>query len=167
VRKDGSRFWANGSLMPLIDQDGYLKILRDRTAQRERDETTRQSEAFLRSVLESSGDCIKVLDLTGRLEFMSAGGQQVMEVDDVSSIQGSYWPDFWEGEGKAAAEAAMALARTGGEGRFTGFARTAKGRPRWWDVQVTAIPDPDGRPGKLLSISRDITQDRERQQAID
>jgi PAS domain S-box-containing protein len=167
VRKDGSRFWANGSLMPLIGQDGYLKILRDRTAQRERDETTRQSEAFLRSVLESSGDCIKVLDLTGRLEFMSAGGQQVMEVDDVSSIQGSYWPDFWEGEGKAAAEAAMALARTGGEGRFTGSARTAKGRPRWWDVQVTAIPDPDGRPGKLLSISRDITQDRERQQAID
>jgi PAS domain S-box-containing protein len=167
VRKDGSRFWANGSLMPLVGQDGYLKILRDRTAQREHDETTRQSEAFLRSVLESSGDCIKVLDLDGRLEFMSAGGQRVMEVDDVGSILGSSWPDFWEGEGRAAAEAAMALARTGEKGRFTAFARTAKGRPRWWDVQVTAITGPDGRPGKLLSISRDITPDRERQEAID
>jgi len=33
-------------------------------------------------------------------------------------------------------------------------------------VQVTHIPAPDGTSGKLLSISRDITQDRERQLAI-
>jgi len=33
LRKDGSRFWANGSMMPLVGGDGYLKILRDRTAQ--------------------------------------------------------------------------------------------------------------------------------------
>ena len=48
-----------------------------------------------------------------------------------------------------------------------GVARTAKGSPRWWDVQVTLIPASDGASGKLLSISRDITQDRERQLAID
>jgi PAS domain S-box-containing protein len=166
IRKDGRRFWADGSLMPLVDGDGYLKILRDRTAQRERDEATRESEAFLRSVLESSGDCIKVLDPNGRLEFMSPGGKRVMEVDDFCSIQGSYWPDFWQGEGRAAAEAAMALAHEGGVGHFLGVARTAKGSPRWWDVQVSHIPVSDGTSGKLLSISRDITQDRDRQLAI-
>ena len=48
-----------------------------------------------------------------------------------------------------------------------GVARTAKGSPRWWDVQVTLIPASDGASGKLLSISRDITQDRERQLALD
>ena len=79
VRKGGERFWANGSLMPLVDDEtnvieGYLKILRDRTEQRLAEEKTRQSEAFLRSVLESSGDCIKVLDLEGRIEFMNEGG---------------------------------------------------------------------------------------------
>lgn len=40
LRKDGSRFWALGELMPLTgesgDQLGYLKILRDRTDQRRR-----------------------------------------------------------------------------------------------------------------------------------
>jgi len=172
LRKDGSLFWATGSLMPLVDDEtglfeGYLKILRDRTAQREAEEKTRQSEAFLRSVLESSGDCIKVLDLEGHLQFMSAGGQRVMEVDDVSAIQGSYWPDFWENDGRAEAVAAIEVAKKGGTSRFKGFARTAKGTPHWWDVQVTPIPGPDGTPEKLLSISRDITQEREQQLAID
>ncbi len=31
------------------------------------------------------------------------------------------------------------------------------GTPRWWDVRVTPIFGADGRPEKLLSVSRDIT----------
>jgi PAS domain S-box-containing protein len=167
ICKDGSRLRADGALMLLTDGTGYLKILRDRAEQRARDAATQANEAFLRSVLESSGDCIKLLNLEGRLEFMSAGGQRVMEVDDFCSIQGSYWPNFWEGEAKVAAEAAVAIAHKGGVGHFLGVARTAKGTPRWWDVQVTLIPAADGASGKLMSISRDITQDRARQLALD
>ena len=32
------------------------------------------------------------------------------------------------------------------------------GTPKYWDVQVTPILRPDGRPEKLLSVSRDITE---------
>ncbi|QJE01380.1 PAS domain S-box protein [Massilia forsythiae] len=39
LRKDGSRFWGNGEIMPLRNErgelEGYMKILRDRTAQHE------------------------------------------------------------------------------------------------------------------------------------
>ena len=39
LRKSGQRFWANGEMMPLREEDGslvgYVKILRDRTQQRE------------------------------------------------------------------------------------------------------------------------------------
>ena len=35
---------------------------------------------LLRSVLAGCGDCIKILDLEGRLQFMSEGGKQIMEV---------------------------------------------------------------------------------------
>jgi PAS domain S-box-containing protein len=167
ICRDGSRLWADGALMLLVDGAGYLKILRDRAEQRARDAATQANEMFLRSVLESSGDCIKLLNLEGRLEFMSAGGQRVMEVDDFCSIQGSYWPGFWEGEAKVAAEAAVAIAHKGGVGHFLGVARTAKGAPRWWDVQVTLIPAADGASSKLMAISRDITQDRARQLALD
>jgi PAS domain S-box-containing protein len=169
VRKGGERFWANGSLMPLVDDEtnvieGYLKILRDRTEQRLAEEKTRQSEAFLRSVLESSGDCIKVLDLEGRIEFMNEGGLRGIEAEDFSAIQGSPWASLWEDDGAAAAEEAMAVAKAGGAGRFTGLTKTLRGTPRWWDVQVTPIAGSDGRPDRLLAISRDVT-DRRRAEA--
>ena len=116
---------------------------------------------LLRGVLAGCGDCIKVLDLEGRLQFMSDGGKRVMEVDDFSALKGCPWPDFWAGEGHAQAAAAVEAAKAGATGRFRGPANTAKGTPRYWDVQVSPIFGPDGRPAQLLSISRDITEEWE------
>ena len=121
------------------------------------EDALRQSEEFNRRILASSADCIKVLDLDARLEFMSEGGMCVMEVEDFGAIKGACWPDFWTGEGHGLALAAVEEAKRGGTGRFQGFATTVKGSPRWWDVIVTAISGPDGAPEKLLSVSRDVT----------
>jgi two-component sensor histidine kinase len=114
---------------------------------------------LLRSVLAGCGDCIKILDLDGRLQFMSEGGKRVMEVDDFAPLKGCPWPDFWVGQGHFDAKNALATAAAGGVGRFRGPANTAKGTPRFWDVQVSPIVDEDGRPTHLLSISRDITEE--------
>ena len=116
---------------------------------------------LLRGVLAGCGDCIKVLDLQGRLQFMSEGGKRVMEVDDFSVLKGCPWPDFWADAGNAQAAAAVEAAKTGKTARFRGAANTAKGNPRYWDVQVSPIFGSDGRPAQLLSISRDITEEWE------
>jgi two-component sensor histidine kinase len=92
---------------------------------------------------------------------MSEGGKRVMEVEDFSVLKGCPWPDFWAGEGHAQAAAAVDAARAGDIGRFRGPANTAKGKPRYWDVQVAPIFGSDGRPAQLLSISRDITEEWE------
>lgn len=113
----------------------------------------------LRSVLARCGDCIKILDLDGRLQFMSDGGKRVMEVENFSELKGCPWPDFWEGIGNIDASQAVATAKAGGIGRFKGAANTAKGNPRYWDVQVSPIVDDAGKPTHLLSISRDITEE--------
>ncbi|WP_120010343.1 PAS domain-containing sensor histidine kinase [Teichococcus vastitatis] len=117
--------------------------------------------AFLRGVLSSSGDCIKVLDLDGRLLFMSDGGRRIMEIDDFEAVRGCPWPEFWQGRQRADAEAAVATARAGGIGRFQGTAPTMAGTLRQWDVQVTPILGADGRPERLLSVSRDVTLTRQ------
>lgn len=47
-RKDNSRFWASGLLMPLRDNDdvlGYLKIIRDQTSRRQAEEAMRKALA--------------------------------------------------------------------------------------------------------------------------
>ncbi|HYI31170.1 MAG TPA: HWE histidine kinase domain-containing protein [Bradyrhizobium sp.] len=117
------------------------------------------NEDVLRSVLAGCGDCIKILDLDGRLQFMSEGGKRVMEVDDFGPLKGCPWPDFWAGDGSTDARRAVEVAKAGGIGRFKGPANTAKGNPRHWDVQVSPIMGADGKPSHLLSISRDITEE--------
>jgi len=141
--------------------------LREELAEARR-EIARLSEdaAFLHGVLAASGDCIKVLDLDGRLVFMSEGGRRVMEVSDFNAIQGCPWPDFWSGPGHAAAREAVAAAKAGGIGQFQGSADTMAGSHRYWDVQVTPILGPDGKPERLLSISRDITASWRAEQAL-
>ena len=170
VRRDGSRFWAEGETAPLRDDNGghvgFLKLLRDRTEQRQAEEARAAEAAFLQSVLASSGDCIKVLDLDGNITFMSEGGQRVMEVSDFNAIRGCPWLDFWHGQGNTDAKAALSTAKAGGVGRLHGVAETMAGTPRHWDVQVTPILGADGRPDRLLSVSRDVTAAKQAEAAL-
>jgi PAS domain S-box-containing protein len=49
MRKDSTRFWASGLMMPLADRNaGFVKILRDRTGQHRAQEQLRQSEERFR-----------------------------------------------------------------------------------------------------------------------
>lgn len=120
--------------------------------------TDAPDEVFVRAALAASDDCIKILDLEGRLAFMSEGGRRVMEIDDFDRFRGCPWPDFWTGPGNAEATASIASARAGRASRFQAMANTALGNPRWWDVQVSPIRGPDGKPDRILSVSRDITE---------
>jgi two-component sensor histidine kinase len=117
------------------------------------------NDDVLRSVLAGCGDCIKILDLDGRLQFMSEGGKRVMEVEDFAQLKGCPWPEFWTGAGNSDARAAVETAKGGGVAHFKGSANTAKGNPRFWDVQVSPIFGSDGKPIHLLSISRDVTDE--------
>ncbi len=67
MKKDGSRFWASGEMMPLRGEDGahlgFLKILRDRTEQRRTEDALRASEERLLLALEAGGLGAWELDL--------------------------------------------------------------------------------------------------------
>jgi PAS domain S-box-containing protein len=57
-RKDGSKFWASGEMMPLKSEDGvvqgFIKILRDRTAHRKAEEDLRASKERLQNTLNNA-----------------------------------------------------------------------------------------------------------------
>lgn len=124
-------------------------------------ENALRDSAFVRSLLDLSDDCVKILDLEGRLELMSPGGLRVMEIDDFTPFQSCRWLDFWNGPHAEDAQAALDDARAGRTGRFRGYANTAKGNRRYWDVKIIPIFDAEGKPRALTSISRDITRQQE------
>ncbi|EDY16461.1 transcriptional regulator, NifA subfamily, Fis Family [Chthoniobacter flavus Ellin428] len=116
-----------------------------------------ESELAARLV-ENSPDCIKVLDLEGRLLSMNAGGMKLLEICDLQSFIGASWIDFWQGADREAAEAAVSKAREGSVGKFVGYFPTRQSRtPKWFDVVVSPIADESGKPERLLASSRDVT----------
>jgi two-component sensor histidine kinase len=116
-------------------------------------------DEIARAVLAQCSDRIEILDLEGRLQFMSEGAKRIMEVDDFSKLKGSWWSDSWTGTGKVQANEAVEAARQGKMAHFRSAGDTAKGNSRYWDVRVFPMPGTDGKPLRLLSISRDITSE--------
>jgi len=119
-----------------------------------------KSDEFNKKIIESSNDCIKTLDLDGRLEFMSTGGQKLLEIQDIGAYLQQSWTDSWKGPDHRAALEAVSKARQGETGQFFGFCPTEKGTEKWWDIIITPICDENGVVERLLAISRDITSQK-------
>jgi len=134
-----------------------LTLTIDVTERRRAEDAKRESDEFLCSVIESSRDCFKVIDLEGRLQWISIGGQRLLEIEDASPLLGKPFLDFWSGSDRDAAHNALVAALAGNASRFEGYCPTIKGTPKWWDEIVTPILGKDGEPAKLLVVSRDIT----------
>jgi PAS domain S-box-containing protein len=132
-----------------------------REAQEKSSAELRASDEFNHSLMESSADCVKVLDLEGRLLMMNGPGMCLMEIDDLAPFFGREWPSFWPEESRTALAEAVRRARNGETASYFGFCPTAKGTPRWWDVKVSPVRDSAGAIVRLLVVSRDLTEHKQ------
>ena len=168
-RRDGTSFpveyWSH--LMGQDDRTLCVVAFMDISARKHAEEALRKSEEFKSRLIASSHDCIKVLDLKGRLLSMNEGGMQALEICDFGPVVNSPWIEFWEGNDREAARTAVEAAAAGGTGRFTGyFATRITKQPKWWDVVVNPIRGPQGKPELLVAVSRDITGHRQNEKAL-
>ena len=115
------------------------------------------SRDMLATVLDQSEDCVKILDPDGRVDFMNRNGRCSMEIDDFCTVAGRAWETLWPGEAAEGIRDSMREARAGQSSRFEAFCPTAKGTPKWWDVQVSPVRDGQGVVLAILTVSRDVT----------
>ena len=99
-----------------------------------------------RRIVESTHDCVKVLDLDGRLVYLTPKSQELLGICDLDSVLQRAWVDVWQDPWRGMAAAAVETAKAGGRGAFQGFCPTFDGTPKWWDVVVTPIAGPPGTP---------------------
>jgi len=170
IWRDGQIRWIEtvGELQQ--DEQGNLEwlsgLVYDVTDRQHKEAALRRSEEFIRRVLESNHDCIKVTDLEGLLLYMNDGGQVLMEIDDFATVANTQWLELWQSSEAASAAGAFATALAGGVGRFDGYCATFKGTPKWWEVVVTSILDADGKIDQILSVSRDVTTRKQAESAL-
>ena len=169
VRKDGHVIWVRETAQAVRGHEQapvVLIVCEDITAMKEAEIALHDSEELKNQILHSSADCIKVLDLEGRLQYMNDAGQTLLEIKDLGTYTNKPWSEFWEGDDREAALAALEAAKAGDIGKFVGFCPTTTGQAKWWDVQVTPMLDTQGYSRRLLAISRDITAYKQVQESL-
>lgn len=124
-------------------------------------EELRQTQEFARRIIESSRDCVMILQTDGALLSMNGFGRKLMGLAEDENVAGRPFVAFWEDAFHDAALAAFESARQGGAGAFEANSR---GSGFFWDVLVTPVLDSEGRPEQIAAFARDIT-DRKRNEA--
>ena len=125
------------------------------------------SELFNRTILESNPDCLKILDVEGRMQYMNFNGLCQMEIDDFSTVKNKKWWILWGSENEALVRASIDKALKGETAQFIALNHTAKGTSKWWDVIVSPVGKPGEPVQQIISISRDITEKKKSEEAVE
>lgn len=173
VRKDGTRFWAHVIIDPVRSSEGelvgYAKVTRDLTERKAAEETLRSSQEQFRLLVQGVTDyAIYMLDAQGRVSSWNTGAQRIKGYQ-AHEIIGQHFSRFYAERDREAGEPAKALRTAAEEGRFEKEAwRVRKDGTRFWaHVIIDPIRDNRGRVIGYAKITRDVTERREAQRALD
>jgi PAS domain S-box-containing protein len=173
VRKDGSRFWANVVIDPIRDRagnlTGFAKVTRDLTERKAAEERARKAEQQFRLLVEGVTDyAIYLMDLEGRVSSWNAGAQAIKGYLP-EEIIGSHYSRFFQDEDIASGKPQKALEIAARDGRFESEGwRVRKDGTRFWaNAIIDAIRDENGELIGFAKITRDISDKREAQRALE
>ncbi|UCI08640.1 PAS domain-containing sensor histidine kinase [Mesorhizobium sp. B1-1-8] len=172
VRKDGSRFWSNGVVQRVVDQNGallgYAKITRDITERVAAHETLLESERRFRMLVDGLVDyAIYTLDPSGTITSWNAGAERLKGYT-ADEIVGQHFSKFYTREERAKGMPLRALEAAAQDGRYEGEGwRVRKDGSRFWaSVVVHPIRNDAGRLEGFAKITRDITERRAAHEAL-
>ena len=173
LRKDSSRFWANVVVDPIRDENGehvgFAKITRDLTERREAEQALRRSEERFRLLVQGVTDyAIYMLDPLGYVSSWNAGAQRFKGYT-AEEIIGKHFSNFYQPQDRAAGVPEHALKTAESEGRFEAEGwRVRKDGTRFWaSVVIDPIRDDDGHLLGFTKITRDLTERKQAQDALE
>ena len=173
VRKDGGRFWASVVIDPIRDPTGTLigfaKVTRDLTERRAAEEALKASEERFRLLVESVTDyAIYMLDPVGTITSWNAGAARFKGYT-ADEILGQNFSRFYSEADRMAGIPSRALETAAREGRFEaeGWRIRKDGSRFWANVVIDAIRSPMGELLGFAKVTRDLTERRETQLALE
>lgn len=175
ARYDDQVRMANGhiinvdvSITPLRDANKQVTHLIasgvDITARKKAEDALRASERYLRTIINSEPECVKVLDPDGNLLEMNPAGLAMIEADDIQMVLGQSVLGIIAPEYRAQFKQLTDEVIAGSSGSLEFEIIGLKGTRRWLDTR--AVPFDNAGTPCLLSITRDITARRQAEKEI-
>jgi len=172
VRKDGTQFWAHVIIDAIRSPEGELvgfaKITRDLSERRAAEAKLRESEELFRLLVQSVTDyAIFMLDVRGHVASWNAGAQRIKGYAP-EEIIGRHFSDFYTEADRAAGLPRTGLETATREGRWEHEGQRVRkdGTAFWAHVVIDAIRDDDGKLVGFAKVTRDITERRQAEAAL-
>ena len=165
LRRDGSRFWAAGELVPMQDETGqllgYLKILRDRTEQHLAGKALRAGEERFKTVLDTIQAAFAIVQVKfdaddKPVDYRFVEANPAFERQAGVDLRGKWVTEFAPDLEQFWFDTYGHVAKTGEPASFESYAKTFK---RWFDVLAVRIGDPAER--QIAIVFTDITGRRD------
>ncbi len=173
IRRDGTRFWAHVVIDPIRDPDGtltgYAKVTRDLTERRAAEEALHRSEEQFRRLVQGVTDyAIYMLSPEGIVTNWNAGAERIKGYAP-HEIIGQHFSVFYTAEDRLSGDPQKGLEIAQREGRVEkeGWRLRKDGTRFWSHVVIDAIHNDDGSLLGFAKITRDVTERRDAQAALD
>jgi PAS domain S-box-containing protein len=119
-----------------------------------------QDADYFHSVILSSPDFVRIIDLDGRVEFINPAAQGRLIGSGANPV-GHYWPDLWPSEeDRHNVLEALDAARRGETRSFRGCLVRRGQDTRWVDTTVSPVFSKGGQKViRIMAVSRDVTEE--------
>ncbi len=159
-RKDGSVFPVELHVQAITfdGQPAIMGVARDITERKRVEDALASSERFLKTIIDTEPECIKMLDIDGNLLMMNRSGLEMIDADSLEQVKGQSVCPLITDPFRDAFIALTKQVFQGIPGTLEFETIGLKGRHVWLETHAVPFYNERGEIVALLGITRDITE---------
>lgn len=169
MRKDGSTLDASLTISPIRDASGRVigasKVARDISQQSRIERALRESEERFRAIVETTPECVKLIDPNGVLLHMNSSGLQMIGAASREAVVGKSVYDLIAPEHRDKFREFNQRICSGERGTLEFDIIGLKGNRRHMETHAAPLHNPDGTVVHL-GVTRDVTERKHAEETL-
>ena len=167
-RKDGARYWASLTVVPLRwdGQEVLLTVQVDVSGRKRAEQALQESENKYRTLVESAGETIAVVNEEGFFLFMNTTAAVRLGGKPEEYVGKTMWELFPREIADRQVASIRTVIRTG-RGMNVIVPTTVQGTTRWYNTTIEPLSDAKGEIRSALIVGRDIHELRQAQKELE